>query len=84
MLPKLPAPRHKWLIMFDMYGKVSARVSTGKTPSQELSEEYTKDMQEKMGDRILTYDHSAGMNYAHILDDVIVGSCLQTPDDADR
>lgn len=64
--------------------KVHTGASAPKTTSQELSTEYTKDMQEKMGDTILTYDHSAGMNYAHILDDLIIGSCLQTPADADR
>ncbi len=32
----------------------------------------------------LTYRHEKGMNFAHVLDDLIVGSCLQTPEDLDR
>lgn len=30
------------------------------------------------------YRHEDGMNYAHVLDDLIVGSCLQTPADLDK
>jgi hypothetical protein len=40
-------------------------------------------MQSKMGG-VLTYRHEDGMNFAYILDDIIVGSCLQTPADLDR
>lgn len=40
-------------------------------------------MQQKMGS-VLTYRHEDGMNFAHVLDDLIVGSCLQTPQDLDR
>ncbi|GBF90184.1 phosphoglucan phosphatase [Raphidocelis subcapitata] len=47
------------------------------------SEEYTTEMQAKMGTG-LTYRHEDGMNWHHILPDVIVGSCLQCPDDVDR
>ena len=47
------------------------------------SNEYSKEMQSKMGG-ILTYRHEDGMNFAHIMEDVIVGSCLQTPEDLDR
>ncbi len=32
----------------------------------------------------LTYRHEDGMNYAHITDGLIVGSCLQTPADLDK
>ena len=32
----------------------------------------------------LTYRHEDGMNFASVLDDIIVGSCLQTPQDVDR
>jgi len=32
----------------------------------------------------LTYDHSLGMNYTRILDDLIVGSCLQKPTDVEH
>ncbi|KAK9846581.1 hypothetical protein WJX81_006986 [Elliptochloris bilobata] len=33
---------------------------------------------------ILTYQHEDGMNYARIIDGLIVGSCLQTPADLDK
>jgi hypothetical protein len=39
-------------------------------------------MQKKMG-TTLTYTHEDGMNYNRILPDLIVGSCLQTPEDLD-
>ena len=32
----------------------------------------------------LTYRHEDGMNYARIMDGLIVGSCLQTPADLDK
>jgi len=40
-------------------------------------------MQQRMGSS-LTYRHEDGINYAIILDDLMVGSCLQTPADVDR
>eukprot|EP00892_Ulva_mutabilis_P010884 jgi/Ulvmu1/8168/UM040_0065.1 len=46
------------------------------------SDEYSKAMQEKMG-KNLVYIHEDGMNYNLIKEDIIVGSCLQTPDDVD-
>lgn len=47
------------------------------------SDEYSSEMQSKMGG-FLTYRHEDGMNFAQVLDDLIVGSCLQTPSDLDR
>ena len=47
------------------------------------SDDYSSEMQTKMGG-FLTYRHEDGMNFAHVLDNVIVGSCLQTPEDLDR
>lgn len=47
-----------------------------------LSETYSATMSSAMG-AVLTYDHSRGMNYTRILDDLIVGSCLQTPHDVE-
>ncbi len=47
------------------------------------SDDYSSNMQNKMGG-FLTYRHEDGMNFAHVLDDLIVGSCLQTPSDLDR
>jgi hypothetical protein len=32
----------------------------------------------------LTYRHEDGINWTDILPDLIIGSCLQTPADADR
>lgn len=50
---------------------------------QEKSEDYSSEMQTKMG-TALTYVHEAGMNHNRISDDIIVGSCPQTPADIDR
>ena len=47
------------------------------------SDEYSVEMQQKMGG-FLTYRHEDGMNFALVLDNLIVGSCLQTPVDLDR
>ena len=46
----------------------------------DLSDTYTEVMQERMG-APLVYRHEDGMNYTRILDDLIVGSCVQTSDD---
>ncbi|GMH36175.1 hypothetical protein BSKO_04043 [Bryopsis sp. KO-2023] len=52
---------------------------------EDISELYTKEMQQKMNSKVvMEYNHEEGMNYAKILDDVIVGSCLQTPEDVDK
>lgn len=40
-------------------------------------------MQKKMGTSQV-YNHANGMNYDRILPDLIVGSCLQVPADADK
>lgn len=50
---------------------------------EDKSSEYSDVMQQRMGSS-LTYRHEDGMNFALVLDDLIVGSCLQTPDDVDR
>jgi hypothetical protein len=47
------------------------------------SEEYSAEMSKKMGTN-LTYHHEMGIDYNYLIDDVIVGSCLQTPADVDR
>jgi hypothetical protein len=51
--------------------------------TERKSEEYTDVMQHRMG-TVLTYRHEDGMNYHRILDNLVVGSCLQTPMDVDR
>lgn len=56
---------------------------TANKDTDEKSDEYSEEMQQKMG-TLLTYRHEAGMNYNFILPDLIVGSCLQTPADVDR
>lgn len=40
-------------------------------------------MQAKMGTS-LTYRHEDGINFNAVLPDLVVGSCLQGPEDADR
>ena len=40
-------------------------------------------MQQSMGGT-LTYRHEDDMNFATVMDDILVGSCLQTPEDVDR
>jgi hypothetical protein len=40
-------------------------------------------MQARMG-TTLTYRHEDGINYNYVLPDLIVGSCLQGPEDVDR
>ena len=50
---------------------------------EDLSEEYSAEMQSRMGGG-LTYRHELGMNFNYILDDLIVGSCPQTAADVDR
>ncbi|GER51237.1 dual specificity protein phosphatase (DsPTP1)family protein [Striga asiatica] len=49
----------------------------------EKSETYSHDMTAAMG-AVLTYRHELGMNYNFIRPDLIVGSCLQTPEDVDK
>ncbi|CAK7325349.1 unnamed protein product [Dovyalis caffra] len=50
---------------------------------EEKSEIYSNNMTEAMG-AVLTYRHELGMNYNFIRPDLIVGSCLQTPEDVDK
>ena len=52
-------------------------------PDSDLSADYSETMSKAMN-ATLTYDHSLGMNYTRILDDLIVGSCLQKPTDVEQ
>ena len=61
--------------------KISSEVCADSEEAK--SDDYSSEMQSKMGS-FLTYRHEDGMNFAHVLDDMIVGSCLQTPADLDR
>uniref|UniRef100_A0A7C9CH39 Dual specificity protein phosphatase 4 n=2 Tax=Opuntia streptacantha TaxID=393608 RepID=A0A7C9CH39_OPUST len=60
--------------------------SSGKmseTKEEEKSDTYSTTMTEAMG-AVLTYRHELGMNYNFIRPDLIVGSCLQSPEDVDK
>ncbi|KAJ8426913.1 hypothetical protein Cgig2_014379 [Carnegiea gigantea] len=60
--------------------------SSGKmseTKEEQQSEIYSTTMTEAMG-AVLTYRHDLGMNYDFIRPDLIVGSCLQSPEDVDK
>nr|GMC72903.1 phosphoglucan phosphatase DSP4, amyloplastic [Ipomoea batatas] len=62
-----------------------SKSSTGKegVKVDEKSNTYSTNMTEAMG-AVLTYRHELGMNYDFIRPDLIVGSCLQTPEDVDK
>ncbi|KAL3323743.1 hypothetical protein AABB24_038083 [Solanum stoloniferum] len=66
---------------------IVAQVVSGRESSTEKNEEksdtYSHDMTAAMG-AVLTYRHELGMNYNFIHPDLIVGSCLQTPEDVDK
>lgn len=62
---------------------ILAKASSTHESSPELSEDYSETMQQRMGNTALMYRHEDGMNYTRILDDLIVGSCLQKSDDVD-
>lgn len=59
------------------------RAEEEETDEEDKSAEYSDVMQQRMGSS-LTYRHEDGMNYAEILENLVVGSCLQTPEDVDR
>lgn len=75
--PALPKPQEAAAADKDGNGAGSKEAEEAK------SEEYTSEMQKKMGTG-LTYRHEDGMNWDYIMPDLIVGSCLQCPDDVDR
>ncbi|KAK9714375.1 hypothetical protein RND81_06G089600 [Saponaria officinalis] len=53
------------------------------TIEEEKSDVYSSTMTEAMG-ASLTYRHELGINYNFIRPDLIVGSCLQSPEDVDK
>lgn len=61
----------------------SAETSSSDVEEEVKSEIYSNNMTEAMG-AVLTYRHELGMNYNFIRPDLIVGSCLQTPEDVDK
>ncbi|XP_010267350.1 PREDICTED: phosphoglucan phosphatase DSP4, amyloplastic isoform X2 [Nelumbo nucifera] len=64
-------------------GSLSSTEMSGSEEQEEKSETYSNNMTQAMG-AVLTYKHELGMNYNFILPDLIVGSCLQTPEDVDK
>lgn len=64
-------------------GSSSSTEMSGAEVQEEKSEIYSNNMTQAMG-AVLTYRHELGMNYNFIRPDLIVGSCLQTPDDVDK
>ncbi|XP_044462724.1 phosphoglucan phosphatase DSP4, amyloplastic isoform X2 [Mangifera indica] len=76
----------------DLYPSLAVKAISGSTSSKEMnnselkeekSDIYSNNMTEAMG-AVLTYRHELGMNYNFIRPDLIVGSCLQTPEDVDK
>lgn len=57
--------------------------TSSEAPTEVKSDDYTEEMQAKMG-TTLTYRHEDGINWNLVTPDLVVGSCLQTPEDADR
>ncbi|KAI4346446.1 hypothetical protein L6164_007341 [Bauhinia variegata] len=64
-------------------GSMSSAETSSADMKEENSETYSHNMTEAMG-AVLTYRHELGMNYNFIRPDLIVGSCLQTPEDVDK
>ncbi|XP_021890581.1 phosphoglucan phosphatase DSP4, amyloplastic isoform X1 [Carica papaya] len=72
------------LIVKAISGSTSSVDKSGdEKEDEEKSEMYSHNMTEAMG-AVLTYRHELGMNYNFIRPDLIVGSCLQTPEDVDK
>ncbi|XP_039022914.1 phosphoglucan phosphatase DSP4, amyloplastic-like isoform X1 [Hibiscus syriacus] len=64
-------------------GSTSSAKKNDSEPEEKKSEIYSHNMTEAMG-AVLTYRHELGMNYNFIRPDLIVGSCLQIPEDVDK
>ncbi|KAL2949463.1 hypothetical protein AAZX31_20G177200 [Glycine max] len=64
-------------------GSIPSADTSSADKEEEKSETYSHSMTEAMG-AVLTYRHELGMNYNFIRPDLIVGSCLQTPEDVDK
>jgi hypothetical protein len=63
--------------------EVAASSAAPEEATEAKSDEYTEEMQARMG-TTLTYRHEDGINYNYVLPDLVVGSCLQGPEDVDR
>ncbi|KAK8494990.1 hypothetical protein V6N11_049869 [Hibiscus sabdariffa] len=64
-------------------GSTSSAKKNDSESEGKKSEIYSHNMTEAMG-AVLTYRHDLGMNYNFIGPDLIVGSCLQSPEDVDK
>ncbi|XVF82977.1 hypothetical protein PTKIN_Ptkin16aG0095700 [Pterospermum kingtungense] len=64
-------------------GSTSSAKESSSDAEGKISEIYSHNMTAAMG-AVLTYRHDLGMNYNFIRPDLIVGSCLQTPEDVDK
>ncbi|XP_042487004.1 phosphoglucan phosphatase DSP4, amyloplastic isoform X2 [Macadamia integrifolia] len=64
-------------------GRSSSTEMSDSGVEEEKSEIYSNNMTQAMG-AVLTYRHELGMNYNFIRPDLIVGSCLQSPEDVDK
>ncbi|KAJ8624080.1 hypothetical protein MRB53_032610 [Persea americana] len=75
----------------DLWRSIAMKAISGSSSNTEMSgaevekksETYSNNMTQAMG-AVLTYRHELGMNYNFIRPDLIVGSCLQSPEDVDK
>ncbi|KAK4578615.1 hypothetical protein RGQ29_028634 [Quercus rubra] len=74
---------HRSMAVKAILGPTSSAETSDANVEEEKSETYSSNMTEAMG-AVLTYRHELGMNYNFIRPDLIVGSCLQTPEDVDK
>ncbi|CAL8461831.1 g1362 [Coccomyxa elongata] len=85
-MPPSIGVEHKALPRVRISATFQAGAPTAEDEEEDLedkSSEYSDVMQQRMGSS-LTYCHEDGVNFAHVLDNLMVGSCLQTRDDVDR
>ncbi|KAJ4720679.1 Phosphoglucan phosphatase [Melia azedarach] len=74
---------HRSIAVKAISGSTSSKETNDPEVKEEKSEIYSSTMTEAMG-AVLTYRHELGMNYNFIRPDLIVGSCLQSPEDVDK
>ncbi|RVW76212.1 Phosphoglucan phosphatase DSP4, amyloplastic [Vitis vinifera] len=74
---------HRSIAAKAISGSISDTKMSDPEFKEEKSEIYSNNMTEAMG-AVLTYRHELGMNYNFIRPDLIVGSCLQSPEDVDK
>uniref|UniRef100_A0A2N9EM96 Uncharacterized protein n=1 Tax=Fagus sylvatica TaxID=28930 RepID=A0A2N9EM96_FAGSY len=74
---------HRSMALKAISGPTCSAETSGANAEEEKSETYSNNMTEAMGVD-LTYRHEVGMDFNFIRPDLIVGSCLQTPEDVDK